>query len=73
MDVAEQDRQLKSELAALFQYMQRVRTEIAAIHKPADKEHNIEKMSDQLDAVVAATENATNNIMATMETNEGLL
>ncbi len=73
MDVAEQDRQLKSELAALFQYMQRVRTEIAAIHKPADEEHNFDKMSDQLDAIVAATENATNNIMATVETNEGLL
>jgi len=73
MEVADQDRQLRSELAALFQYMQRVRTEIAAIHKPADEEHNFEKMSDQLDAIVAATENATNNIMATVETNEGLL
>jgi len=73
MEVADQDRQLRSELAALFQYMQRVRTEIAAIHKPADEEHNFEKMSDQMDAIVAATENATNNIMATVETNEGLL
>jgi len=73
MEVADQDRQLRSELAALFQYMQRVRTEIAAIHKPADEEHNFEKMSDQLDAIVAATENATSNIMATVETNEGLL
>ena len=39
---------LKKELAGLFQYMQRVREEIAAIHFPADEEHRFEKMSDLL-------------------------
>ena len=64
---------LKTELAGLFHYIQRVRTEIAAIHHPADEENNFENMSDQLDAIVEATEHATDTIMSTVETNEALL
>ncbi len=64
---------LKTELAGLFHYIQRVRTEIAAIHHPADEENNFENMSDQLDAIVEATEQATDTIMSTVETNETLL
>ena len=64
---------LKKELAGLFQYMQRVREEIAAIHHPADEEHRFEKMSDQLDAIVDTTKSATDQIMVTVEANEELL
>jgi len=64
---------LKKELAGLFQYMQRVREEIAAIHYPADEEHRFEKMSDQLDAIVETTKSATDQIMMTVEANEELL
>lgn len=64
---------LKTELAGLFRYIQRVRTEIAAIHHPADEENNFVNMSDQLDAIVEATEQATDTIMSTVETNEALL
>jgi chemotaxis protein CheZ len=63
---------LKTELAGLFHYIQRVRTEIAAIHHPAEEENNFESMSDQLDAIVEATEQATDTIMSTVETNEAL-
>jgi chemotaxis protein CheZ len=64
---------LKKELAGLFQYMQRVREEIAAIHYPADDQHRFEKMSDQLDAIVETTKSATDQIMQTVEQNEELL
>ncbi|MBT3917439.1 MAG: hypothetical protein HN731_08485 [Rhodospirillaceae bacterium] len=64
---------LKKELAGLFQYMQRVREEIAAIHYPADEEHRFEKMSDQLDAIVETTKSATDKIMVAVEANEDLL
>ena len=64
---------LKKEIGGLFQYIQRVRQEIAAIHNPADDDHKFGSMGDQLDAIVKATEEATNTIMETMEKNEQLL
>lgn len=67
------DSGLKSELQGLFQYVQRVRMEIAAIDRPADKEHAFESMGEQLDAIVNATEAATNTIMSSMEKNEDVL
>jgi len=61
---------LKGELIGLFQYIKRVRQEIAAINQGADEDHNFEGMGEQLDAIVKATENATNTIMAAMEKND---
>jgi len=61
---------LKQELVGLFKYIQRVRHEIAAISNPADGDHKFNSMSDQLDAIVTATEDATNTIMACMEKND---
>ena len=58
---------LKSELAGLFRYLERVRKEIAAISRPADEEFQFESMGDQLDAIVKATEKATNSIMQSTE------
>lgn len=58
---------LKKELSGLFLYIQRVRQEIAAISRPADEEVGFESMGDQLDAIVTATEEATNTIMEAME------
>ncbi len=60
---------LKKELSGLFLYIQRVRKEIAAISRPADEDVGFESMGDQLDAIVKATEEATNTIMAAMEKN----
>ncbi len=62
--------QLKQEFDALSRYMQRVRQEIAAIDRPADEEHNFNSTGEQLDAIVKATEEATNSIMEAMESNE---
>ncbi|MBM3733544.1 MAG: protein phosphatase CheZ [Acidimicrobiia bacterium] len=64
---------LKSELTGLFHYIQRVRQEIAALYKPADDEHRFASMSEQLDAIVKATADATNTIMSAMEENEQIV
>jgi len=61
---------LKTELMGLFQYIKRVRQEIAAIHQGAEEDHDFEGMGEQLDAIVKATEQATNTIMAAMEKND---
>jgi len=61
---------LKKELYGLFKYLQRVREEIAAINKPADEALHFDNMSDQLDAIVKATEEATDTIMGCMEKND---
>lgn len=58
---------LKSELIGLFHYIQRVKEEIAAISRPADSDYHFETMSEQLTAIVAATEKATNAIMEKAE------
>ncbi len=68
--VEQEPQQLKSELRSLFNYGQRVRQEIAAIDRPAEDENQFGKMGDQLDAIVKATEEATNTIMTMMEKNE---
>ena len=68
--VEQEPQQLKSELRSLFNYGQRVRQEIAAIDRPAENENQLGKIGDQLDAIVKATEEATNTIMTMMEKNE---
>ena len=64
---------LKQELLGLFKYLKRVRQEIAAINRPADEEMHFDSMSDQLDAIVKATEEATDTIMGCMENNDEIL
>lgn len=64
---------LKKELTGLFQYIQRVRQEIAAISRPADEDHRFGSMGEQLDAIVKATEAATDTIMECMEADTALL
>ncbi len=58
---------LKHELIGLFHYIRRVRQEIAAIYRPADDDNHFDSMADQLDAIVGATEEATDTIMEAME------
>ncbi len=62
--------QLKQEFDALWRYIKSVRQEIAAIDRPAEEDHHFDSMGDQLDAIVKATEEATNTIMECMESNE---
>jgi len=67
MSEAVENQKLKSELTGLFRYLERVREEIAAISRPADEEYQFESMGEQLDAIVKATEKATNTIMQATE------
>lgn len=64
---------LRDELDGLLRYLQRVQTEIASIDRPADEEHDFGSMGDQLDAIVQATETATNTIMEAMEKNDEIV
>ncbi len=64
---------LKKEFFGLFKYIQRVREEIAAINRPADQALHFDSMSDQLDAIVKATEDATDKIMKCKEKNDEIV
>ncbi len=62
------DSKLRLEILNLLQYVQRLRQEIATVSKREDDQTAFESMSDQLDAIIAATEQATNTILEAMET-----
>lgn len=61
---------LRHELSGLLTYITRVRQEIASISRPADEEHHFDSMSDQLDAVIKATDDASHTIMGCAEVND---
>ena len=58
---------LKRELVGLFEHIQKIRREIAAIRRPGDSSDRFDQMSDELDAIVEHTEAATNTIMENVE------
>ncbi len=58
---------LKRELVGLFEHIQKIRREIAAIRRPGDSGDRFDQMSDELDAIVEHTEAATNAIMENVE------
>jgi len=57
---------LKKELVGLFGHLQKIRKELAALHPPGAPDH-FGSMSEQLDAIIDATEGATNTIMESVE------
>jgi chemotaxis protein CheZ len=61
------DEKLRLEILNLFQYVQRLRQEIAGVSKRDDDQTAFDSMSEQLDAIVAATEKATNTILEAAE------
>jgi len=73
MDKSAEADLLKQELLGLFKYLKRVREEIAAINRPSDQELHFDSMSDQLDAIVKATEEAPDTIMGCMEKNDDIV
>ncbi len=58
---------VKHELLLLSQYLQTMKQELAAIRHPKAERDHFESMSDQLDAVVGATESATETILDSVE------
>lgn len=69
METREELELLQSEIINLFNYIQRVRKEVAAITRADEGTGRFDNMSDQLDAIVQATEEATNTIMEVVEQN----
>lgn len=66
---------LKRELRGLFEHIKRMRLEIASIRRPGatDEDDHFSKMSDELDAIVHATETATDSIMSGVEELDDML
>ncbi len=58
---------LVDEIVGLFSSLQHFRRELAAIRHPGSEPDRFETMSDQLDAIVAATETATDTILGSVE------
>lgn len=58
---------LVGEVVALFSSMQEFRSELAAIRHPEQNEDRFDTVSEQLDAIVSATEVATDTILGTVE------
>ncbi|MQX35426.1 protein phosphatase CheZ [Roseospira navarrensis] len=73
MSDSEDVRILRQELRGLFDRIQKIRHEIASIRKPGDDHDRFASMSDELDAIVDATETATNTIMENAETIDDLM
>ena len=69
METTEELELLHAEILNLFNYIQRVRKEVAAITRVDEGTGRFDNMSDQLDAIVAATAEATNSIMEVVEQN----
>lgn len=67
------DKQLKSEIVSLVQYIRRFREEIAQMVAADGDQNRFETMADQLDAIVGATEQATNTILERMEDVDGVI
>ena len=65
--------QLESEIVKLVQYVRRFREEIAQMVAPEGPDQTrFATMSEQLDAIVGATETATDTILERMENVDGL-
>jgi chemotaxis protein CheZ len=62
----------KKEMVGLFGHLQKIRKELAALSPPGAPNH-FGSMSEQLDAIVLATEGATNTIMESVEGIDGLM
>jgi chemotaxis protein CheZ len=62
-DVSSSDLKLYGELESLARYIQHAKREIAAIRPDDINSEHIASATDELDAVVGATEDATNQIM----------
>ncbi len=60
---------IRENIQALFQYIQRVRVEIAALNRDADGINKFTTMGEQLDAIVESTKDATDVIMDAVEKN----
>lgn len=66
-----EDVRLKSEIVSLVQYIRRFREEIAQMVQRENERTRFESMAEQLDAIVGATEKATDRILQNVEEIDG--
>lgn len=59
--------ELSRQVVQLYAYMERIKSEIAAVKHPNAPADHFNKVADQLNAIVQATEDATNTIMEATE------
>ncbi len=71
-DISASDIKLYKELEELARYIHHAKTEIAQIRPQDIRESHIPTATDELDAVIGATEAATNTIMDTCDVISGL-
>ena len=62
-----QYRELSRQVVQLYDYMARIKEQLAAVKHPGAPVDQFNKVADQLDAIVGATEDATNTIMEATE------
>lgn len=72
-DLSAADLELYSELEALAKYIHAAKADIAALRPDEVTEEYLPTAADELDAIVAATEKATNSIMDATEQIEGVM
>lgn len=72
-DISARDMELYSELDALAAYIHNAKSEIAALRPDEVKEQFLPRATDELDAIVEATADATNSIMDATEIIEGVM
>ena len=65
-----EDMRLYKELESLAIYIRDIKAEIASVRPDEIRDHYLPSAADELDAIVGATENATNAILAAAETIE---
>ena len=65
---AKVDPKLRSEILNLFQYVRRLREEIGCLAQQPEGQTRFEKMSDQLDAILFSTDEATHTVLEDFET-----
>lgn len=64
---AKQYEELSRQVVQLYEYMERIKSEIATVKHPGAPVDHFNKVADQLNAIVSATEDATNTIMEATE------
>lgn len=71
-NITSTEQALYNEISALAQYIQTARDEIAAIRPDVVKSEHLPAATDELDAIVQSTADATNTIMDAAEIIEGI-
>jgi len=69
---ANQYDELSRQIVQLYEYMERIKSEVAAVKHPNAPVDHFNKVADQLNAIVQATEDATNTIMESTEATSAL-